>query len=446
MASSSQHPNKPRWEPGMDLYGPGVYPTGFDQRGNRVRLQSVRTSGAGTHEDPLICYSWDYNLDKNLKQPERREYLERELKDVCRVTRMTCMVLRTNTHSRTVKTVKGPDGENLKIQVSCPSRYTVYLGHNFRGALLEGHIFTRVKYRPGRGFTGDFTIQIDDEDWNDRWNKDNLAPIELWLTSRAFKKAPAPPKTGDLEEFPDLGAATPAKKKNTAPPKTPGRVTIPSAIAHSIRVYANAIGPSANSAGFRPQSRGPNIPQYDGADERTEEDDDPVGWQRWNQARQNTRLRYIDAFVVPPRSWDNPWTHLIDYPEVFISVDPITRYVYHVVEGPQGQPRWFFYDNDTSYEYDPLSGYHKQVDPDGTITWWVTNYITSDDRADHGPATWGLYQKARGPAMFPMWDSSLQRWHEQAKAEMEAIKDQQAQADREAQQALTEEGEPMDTS
>ncbi|KAK4206899.1 hypothetical protein QBC37DRAFT_456976 [Rhypophila decipiens] len=230
MAAAPGRPDKIKWLPGMDLFGPGVFPTGFDQRGNRVRLQSIKTSGSNTPEDPLICYSWDYNLDKNLKEPERREYLERELKDVCRITKMTCIVLRTNTHSRTVKTIKGPDGENLKIQVSCPSRYTVYLGHHFAGALLEGHIFTRVKYRPGLGWKNEYTVQVDDEDWNDRWNKENLDPIELWVTSKAFQTAPAPPRTGDLNEFPALGAATstpatsPAKKKTTATPKpTPAK-------------------------------------------------------------------------------------------------------------------------------------------------------------------------------------------------------------------------------
>ncbi|KAK4208326.1 hypothetical protein QBC37DRAFT_432193 [Rhypophila decipiens] len=221
-----------------------------------------------------------------------------------------------------------------------------------------------------------------------------------------------------------------------------------------------ATRPSPEDRGFRmvpPHAdieQPSNIPQYDGADERTEGDDGQLQMQRWTQVRQDHQMSYIDSFKPPPWSWDNPYTYLVDYPEVFVSVDPITRYVYHVVEGPEGQPRWFFFDNNTSYEYDPLSGWHRQENEDGTFTWWLTNYVTSDDQLDHGPATWGLYRKSKGPPRFPMWNRRLQQMQNKAKTEVQVEKAQKAQADQEAQAAReaqlaltnTEAAEAMDTS
>lgn len=184
--SRSVNNPRSRWTPESNIIGFGIRP----KNGANEYIQPGYQIGSFTDEDPAIIYGFRLDNCQYFGRPEQRRHIQRELKDVCRVTKMECIVVRKETHARTVQRDDNGAivyrinryGVREPVRVYCPFRLTVFLGRNLNSCLLEGHIYTRMVFQPD---VGEEVVQIMDDAGNRRWNKDNLEPIELWLTSRA---------------------------------------------------------------------------------------------------------------------------------------------------------------------------------------------------------------------------------------------------------------------
>ncbi|KAM7194453.1 hypothetical protein V8F20_007979 [Naviculisporaceae sp. PSN 640] len=192
---ANNDPRKRRWTPASDIIGVGIKPrrSGQPPPGVPSEYEMMSRVGNFTDQDPAICFTWEIKDDcKYFGTPEKRRIIIEELKDVCRVTKMKCMVLRGTPHGESVlyETRVGFHDHNGRWvppqrtpqRVPCPWRLTVFLGRAFDDCLLEGHIFTRMVYKPSLATK---VVQIRDRPGRERWDPNNLQSLEFWLTRGA---------------------------------------------------------------------------------------------------------------------------------------------------------------------------------------------------------------------------------------------------------------------
>ncbi|KAM7218319.1 hypothetical protein V8F06_006242 [Rhypophila decipiens] len=245
------NPWKPSMHPDMYLDGPGFRPV--DSYGRP--LECYTQFGSCTEEDPAIYYGYPFRAgDAFFRLPEQRQWIEKELQEVCKVAGLKCMVIRREPHHHIARRdangyqVWEFDRDEWKWkQAKDNDRWhaSVLLGTEFKKCLLQGHVYCRKIFGRTNGATGTPLKRINHPEFGrvppgpvprdqiplieivqgqDYWDPDDPWCMEFWLTPgtevvavRPADKEPAQPPSA----VPEPGLA-PAERGFAPPPPPPG--------------------------------------------------------------------------------------------------------------------------------------------------------------------------------------------------------------------------------